>query len=193
MLSEGKSPSSVPREETILESAGGLISVAGGKLTTHRAIAEKVVDRIFKKFGMKVEASPTDYVPFPGARPVEDHDETIRSFDGDIGRFLALRYGTRAELVERIVADYPELGLPLAPGCPAICAEVLHAIRNEMAHCVADFLARRTSLIWRYPIEAEAAAPEVARIMADELGWDAEREEAELASFVSDLKRRRAA
>ena len=55
-----------------------------------------------------------------------------------------------------------------------------------MAHCVADFLVRRTSLIWRYPIEAQAAAPAVARTMA-ELGWDSAREEAELAGFVTDL------
>jgi len=81
----------------------------------------------------------------------------------------------------------------LAPGCPAIAAEVVHAVRNETALCVADFLVRRTSLIWRYPLEAEAAAPAVARLMAAELGWDSEREEFEVAGFVSDLKRRRAA
>ena len=87
----------------------------------------------------------------------------------------------------------PSWPAPLAPDCPAIGAEVIHAIRNEMAHCMADFLVRRTSLIWRYPVEAEAAAPAVARIMAAELGWDSAREEAELSGFVSDLKRRRAA
>ncbi len=103
------------------------------------------------------------------------------------------RYGTRAEIVARIAIERPELAAPLAPRCPAIGAEVIHAIRNEMAHCVADFLVRRTALVWRYPAEAEAAAPAVARMMAAELGWDRAREESELAGFVSDLKRRRAA
>jgi glycerol-3-phosphate dehydrogenase len=187
-----KSPSAVPREETIIESASGMLSVAGGKLTTHREIAEKVVIRLMKELGRSAGASPTHTTPLPGARPL-DGDDSGAAFSGDEVRFLEARYGTRLRLIARIAAERPELAGPLAPDCPAIGAEVIHAIRNEMAHCVADFLVRRTSLIWRYPIEAEAAAPAVARIMAAELGWDSAREEAELSGFVSDLKRRRAA
>jgi glycerol-3-phosphate dehydrogenase len=187
-----KSPSTVPREEAILESASGMLSVAGGKLTTHREIAEKVVNRLMKKLGRSAGRCPTRTEPLPGAREMDGGDANA-ALTGDTARFLEARYGTRARLVERIAAERPELAAPLAPECPVICAEVIHAIRNEMALCVADFLVRRTSLIWRYPIEAEAAAPAVARIMAAELGWDAEREDAEVSGFVSDLKRRRAA
>jgi glycerol-3-phosphate dehydrogenase len=189
---DGKSPSAVTREETILESASGMLSVAGGKLTTHREIAEKVVNRLMKKLGRSARRRPTRTEPLPGAREI-DGDDANAALAGDTTRFLEARYGTRARLVERIAAQRPELAAPLAPDCPAIGAEVIHAIRNEMAHCVADFLVRRTSLIWRYPIEAEVAAPAVARIMAVELGWDSEREDAEVSGFVSDLKRRRAA
>jgi glycerol-3-phosphate dehydrogenase len=190
---DGKAPSAVPREETILESASGMLSVAGGKLTTHREIAEKVVDRLMRKLGRNAGRSPTRTEPLPGAREIEGDDDSNAAFVGDTARFLEARYGTRTRLVAGIAAERPELAAPLAPDCPAIGAEVVHAIRNEMAHCVADFLIRRTSLIWRYPIEAEAAAPAVARIMASELGWDSEREDAEVSGFVSDLKRRRAA
>ena len=187
-----KSPSDVTREETILESASGMLSVAGGKLTTHRLIAEKAVHRVLNKLGRFASSSPTRSTPLPGARPVEDaHFNTALA--ADTIRLLADRYGTRAGMVHRIAAERPELAELLAPNCPAIAAEVVHAVRNEMALCVADFLVRRTSLIWRYPVEAEAAAPAVARIMAAELGWDSEREEFEVAGFVSDLKRRRAA
>jgi glycerol-3-phosphate dehydrogenase len=187
-----KSPSAVPREETIIESASGMLSVAGGKLTTHREIAEKVLNRLMKQLGRSAGVSPTRTTPLPGARPIDGGDSAA-AFTGEEGKFIDARYGTRAQFVARIAAERPELAAPLAPNCPAIGAEVVHAIRNEMAHCVADFLVRRSSLIWRYPIEAEAAAPAVARIMATELGWDPAREEAELAGFVSDLKRRRAA
>jgi len=190
---DAKSPSDVTREETILESASGMLSVAGGKLTTHRQIAEKVVHRLLNKLGRFASGSPTRSMPLPGARPLEGDDRFNASMAADTLRFLKDRYGTRALLVERIAAERPELAELLAPGCPAIAAEVVHAVRNEMAYCVADFLVRRTSLIWRYPIEAEAAAPAVARIMAAELDWDAEREDAEVAGFVTDLKRRRAA
>jgi glycerol-3-phosphate dehydrogenase len=62
-----------------------------------------------------------------------------------------------------------------------------------MVHSIHDFLVRRTSLSWRYPVEAEAAAPAVARIMAAELGWDAERTDAELASFTHEQQNRRVA
>ncbi len=188
---DDKSPSAVTREETILESASGMLTVAGGKLTTHREIAEKVVDRLMRKLGRSIGASPTRTEPLPGAREVAENDSFYALFTGDLAKFLDARYGTRARLVARIAAERPELAAPLAPDCPAIGAEVIHAIRNEMAHCVADFLVRRTSFVWRYPIEAEAAAPAVARIMAAELEWDSAREEAELLGFVSDLKRRR--
>ena len=189
---DAKSPSAVSREETIIESASGLMSVAGGKLTTHRQIAEKVVNRLMKRLGRSAGRSPTRTEPLPGARELENPGNSVVAL-GKSFRMLQARYGSRAMLVNAIVAERPDLAAPLAPDCPAIGAEVIHAIRNEMAQCVADFLVRRTSLIWRYPIEAETAAPTVARIMAVELGWDAEREDAEVSGFVSDLKRRRAA
>jgi glycerol-3-phosphate dehydrogenase len=189
---DAKSPSAVPREQIILKSASGMLSVAGGKLTTHRLIAEKVVNRLMKHLGRSAGRSPTRTEPLPGAREVENPGNSVVAL-GKSFRMRQARYGSRAMLVNAIVAERPELAAPLAPDCPAIGAEVIHAIRNEMAQCVADFLVRRTSLIWRYPIEAEAAAPAVARIMAAELGWDSEREDAELSGFVSDLKRRRAA
>jgi len=189
---DAQSPSAVPREETILQSASGMLSVAGGKLTTHRQIAEKVVNRLMKSLGRKPGRSPTRTEPLPGARELENPGNSVVAL-GKSFRMLQARYGSRAMLVNAIVAERPELAAPLAPECPAIGAEVVHAIRNEMAQCVADFLVRRTSLIWRYPLEAEAAAPAVARIMAKELDWDSEREDAEVSGFVSDLKRRRAA
>ena len=78
-------------------------------------------------------------------------------------------------------------------GCPAIGAEVVYAIRHEMAQSLADFIERRAALVWRYPSEAEAAAPEVARLMAAELGWSNARAGAEVANFREELARRRIA
>ena len=113
---------------------------------------------------------------------------TIPSLAADI---LRARYGTRAPLVAMIAARRSELAQPLSRNCPAIGAEVVNAVTNEMAHSVGDFLIRRTSLSWRSPVEAEAAAPTVARIMAAELGWDRAREEAEVASFTHEQQSRR--
>lgn len=191
------SPSEVPREEVIRESASGLITVAGGKLTTHREIAQRLIDRVMKALERSTGVCPTLATPLPGARPlvgeeaVAGDDVSIRAIGPEAAEILSARYGTRAPIVARIAAGRPELAATLARGCPALGAEVVHAIRNEMAHSLHDFLIRRTSLSWRYPVEAEAAAPAVARIMAAELGWDSIRAEQELASFTHEQQRRR--
>jgi glycerol-3-phosphate dehydrogenase len=190
-------PSSVPREEVILESSSGLITVAGGKFTTHREIAQKLVDLVMKRLGRPVGVCPTLATPFPGARPLLPGDEpgigaAMRTIPAAAAEILKARYGTRAPLVAGIAARRPELAEPLSRGCPAIAAEVVHAVASEMAHSVGDFLIRRTSLSWRSPVEAEAAAPAVARIMAAELGWDRAREDAEVAGFTHEQQSRRA-
>jgi glycerol-3-phosphate dehydrogenase len=191
-----ESPSEVPREEVILESASGLITVAGGKLTTHREIAQKLVDRVMKELGRPATRCPTLATPLPGARPLGKEkaagdDASLRGIGRDAAEILRARYGTRAAIVARIATERAELAAPLSRGCPAIGAEVVHAIRNEMAHSLHDFLVRRTSLTWRYPVEADAAAPAVAKIMAAELGWDPSRAEQELASFKREQASRR--
>jgi glycerol-3-phosphate dehydrogenase len=193
----GRFPSAVPREEVILEGASGLLTVAGGKLTTHREIAEKLVARVMKDLGRPARACPTLTTPLPGARPLEPPDpggaSALAAMPAPAREILIARYGTRAPLVASIAADRRDLGEPLAPGCPALGAEVIHAVRHEMATSLGDFLVRRTGLVWRTPPEAEAAAPAVARLMAAELSWDDARAERELAEFASDLRRRREA
>jgi len=193
---DGAAPSAVPREEVILESASGLITVAGGKFTTHREIAQILVDRVMKRLGRAAGICPTLATPLPGARPLASEDEpgggaALRTIPAAAAEILKARYGTRAPIVARIAGRRRELAEPLSRGCPAIGAEVVNAVANEMAHSVADFLIRRTSLSWRSPVEAEAAAPAVARIMAVELGWDRAREDAEVSSFTHEQQSRR--
>jgi len=193
---EKETPSSVPREEVILESPSGLITVAGGKFTTHRAIAQKLVDLVTKRIGRPSGVCPTLTTPLPGARALADGDSSgssaaMRSIPTTAAEILKARYGTRAPLVARIASRRPELAEPLSRNCPAIGAEVVYAVATEMAHSVGDFLIRRTSLSWRSPVEAEAAAAAVARIMAAELGWDRARETAEAASFTHEQQSRR--
>lgn len=184
-------PSAVSREEVVVESASGLLTVAGGKLTTHREIGEAIVDRCVSRLGLSPKKSPTRTTPLPGAR------NRGMSADGRVGEapsnklsaetraMLAERYGARAAMVETIARERPELAERLASAVPAICAEVVHAARNEMAMTTADFLIRRTAMTWRNPPAAQAAAPEVARLLAGELGWDERRRAADLAEFFT--------
>jgi glycerol-3-phosphate dehydrogenase len=191
--SDSKSPSAVPREEVILESRGGLLSVAGGKLTTHREIAEKLVSRLVREIGKGLSRCPTRDIALPGARSEADQPgaRALAALPRAAREILIARYGTRAFLPAAIAAGNSALAEPIAPGCPILAAEVIYAVRHEMALTLADFMIRRTALVWRYPVEADAAAPRVARLMATELAWDGARESAEVADFRDNLRRRR--
>jgi glycerol-3-phosphate dehydrogenase len=183
----GRAPSSVSREEVIIESASGLLSVAGGKLTTHRAIAQKIVHDLMRRLEGTPGPCPTLTTPLPGARAFLDIKEggvgDDRLVSSGVASTLAKRYGSRAVLVIAILRDRPELAAPIVPGAHAIGAEVIHAIRNELATSISDFLVRRTSMVWRDPASAIAAAPEVARLMGAELGWDRALIEREIDEF----------
>ncbi len=179
----GGAPSAVPREEVVIESASGLLSVAGGKLTTHRAIAQKIVDTVMWRMGRPAGRCPTLTTPLPGARDGLEFSNNDLMLPAGVASMLAGRYGTRAALVAAIVRDRPELAARIVPGAPAIRAEVIHAIRNELAASVSDFLVRRTSMVWRDPAATIASAAEVARLMGAESGWNCARVEDEIDGF----------
>ena len=135
---DGRAPSSVSREEVILESRCGLISIAGGKLTTHREIAERIVDRAESILGGGTGRSPTLDTPLPGARPLKIEDQNgaanaLAALPADLREAMTARYGTRAIVVANLVSRSPELARPLAAGCPVAAAEVIYAVRYEMA------------------------------------------------------------
>ena len=182
-LATNARPSSVPREEVILESPSGLITVAGGKLTTHRRIAQQVVDLICKRLSLPIQKSPTLTVPLPGARAIVEDDPASTKLPSETRRLLNERYGTRATLVAAVAAQDADLINPLIDGCSTIRAEVIFAIRYEMARSVGDFLVRRTSMTWKAPLDALASAPIVARLMARELRWGPAHEMSEVNQF----------
>ena len=183
---DGRAPSSVSREEVIVESRSGLISIAGGKLTTHREIAERIVGRVASMLGRGGGGrSPTRDTPLPGARPVTIADaggaaQTLAALPADLREAMIARYGTRAIVAASLVRESSDLARPLAAGCPVAAAEVIYAMRYEMAATVADFIRRRVALSWRHPRCASAAAAAAARLMAAELGWDRAREQSEI-------------
>jgi glycerol-3-phosphate dehydrogenase len=182
---DGRAPSSLSREEIIVESRSGLISIAGGKLTTHREIAERIVSRVASILGRGGGRSPTRDTPLPGARPVEIEDpgsaaQAFAALPADLREAMTARYGTRAIVAASLVRQSPALARPLAAGCPVAAVEVMYAMRYEMAATVADFIRRRVALSWRHPRCAGAAAVAAARLMAAELGWDRAREQSEI-------------
>src|SRR5256884_668857 len=132
------SPSAVSREEEVFSSASGLISIAGGKLTTYRLVAKTVVDRTVDALRAagdprRFPRSRTGEVPLPGgAAPAATLAGAALSRDGHgvapaVIDHLAGRYGTRLDEVLEPVARDQRLGKPIVAGLPDPRAEVVEA------------------------------------------------------------------
>jgi glycerol-3-phosphate dehydrogenase len=94
-------------------------------------------------------------------------------------------YGSDALAIQDLMRATPSLADALHPQLPYTGAEVVWGVRHEMARTVEDVLARRTRALFLNARAAEAMAPEVARLMAGELGWDAARQAAETTAFTT--------
>ncbi len=185
---DSTAPSRVPREELIVGSRSGMLSIAGGKLTTHRRIAQRVVDMICRELGAAVQSSPTLTTPLPGARPGSETGAGADRIAPAARAELASRYGTRTGLLDALIEQHPRLAEPLCMGAPVLAAEAVYAARLEMAQTLEDFMVRRTAMARRCPALAAAAAQKAAHLIGSELGWSAEREAAEVVRFSAALK-----
>jgi glycerol-3-phosphate dehydrogenase len=103
------------------------------------------------------------------------------------------RHGGHVRAVAAMVRDRPDLAAPLVPGLPYLRAEALYAVRYEMALTLEDVLSRRTRALLLDASATAEAAPEVARLLAEEIGWDAAEIEAQVASFQELVDRQRRA
>jgi len=192
----------VPREHRICESAAGLLTIAGGKLTTYRVMATELVDVVATKLhridGRPVpERAPTDVEPLPGGE-VADLDLLVRELvkeqvPAQVARHLVNTYGSEAMAVANLAARDSALAEPLGPGVPILKAEVVHQARREMAVSVGDVMLRRTHLFHRHPSQGTEVTPVVAGLLARELDWDAAREAASLAGYLAEVQRMRQA
>ena len=194
----GTSTASVPREHRIEESASGLLTIAGGKLTTYRVMAEQVVDRVSRRLhemdGRPLAPRPgTDREPLPGGE-VADVAALEAELIGDgvaatLAHRLVWAYGTESGAVRRLAREEPALAEPVAPGARVLAAEVVHQARREMAVRVDDVLLRRTGLALYDPAAARAAAARVAALLGAEQGWTEEEGAAAAARFTDALTR----
>jgi glycerol-3-phosphate dehydrogenase len=196
-------PSQVSREHRVVESAQGLITIAGGKLTTYRVMARDVVDRVAARLheldGRPVAPRPpTDRLPLPGGEAAEldilIEGARARGVSAGTAAHLVASYGSEAAAVLNLVDRDRTLGEPLLPGGGGseIWAEVVHAVEREMAQRVQDVLVRRLHLFYEHPERAMGVATPVARRMKTLLGWDDVREAEELVDYFRLVERARA-
>jgi glycerol-3-phosphate dehydrogenase len=157
------------RRHSVRASESGVVTVTGGKLTTYRRMAADAVDVAVKQLGVS------------GRRPSGTKRVRLHGAAGwdaaDLPTDLASRYGADARDVLAISRADANLAEPIVAGLSYSKAEVVYAVRSEMARTVDDVLSRRTRARLLARDASAAAAPEVAALMAAELGWgDTERE-----------------
>lgn len=157
------------RRHRVTTGPGGVISVAGGKLTTYREMAEDAVDTVLHRLGRTARCR-TKKLPLLGA------DGFVEGEAGETGTpeaHLADRHGSLAAALEALIAADPTLAGPLVPGLPYLRAEGVYAARHEMATTLVDVLVRRTRAHLFDRKATFDAATDVADLLGDELGWDA--------------------
>ena len=194
-----RSTAEVSREHAILQGNGGMLSIVGGKLTTHRRMAAQLVDRVVKELRLldgrpRPATAATDREPLPGGEAADL--APLRALIVDAGipaataDHLVARYGTEAQAIMNLVAADRRLGERLHPEHPAIAAQVIHAARRELARTVEDVLIRRTHIRLETRDAGAAAAAPVAQLLGEALGWDRGKVAREAERYVSAVTAR---
>lgn len=171
------------RRHQVTTSAGGVVTVTGGKFTTYRQMAEDTVDLVMDRLGRprswRTGRSRTKRLRLVGGvgyrEPAGDHPH----------HRLSRRYGGAVSEVKDLIRADPALAEPLIPGLRYLRAEAVYAAREEMANTLTDVLARRTRAHLEDRAACREAAPDVAALLASELGWTAEEEAAQVAAYLA--------
>ncbi|WP_313891171.1 glycerol-3-phosphate dehydrogenase/oxidase [Psychrobacillus sp.] len=190
---DGKAPSEVSRKDEIWESKSGLFTIAGGKLTGYRKMAESIVDRISKQLGdHQYGPCVTKHLALSGGDVggtrnfqafTEQKAQLARSYGLTLeeGRRLAKFYGSNVDLVYQyahILQSTTTSSLPLS-----VLAELYYAIHYEMAYAPVDFLVRRTGMLYFHIEQYKALYMDVLTAMKQLLNYS----EKETAYFEQQL------
>ena len=157
---EGSNTAALSRDHTIHIDKSGLLSIAGGKWTTYRNMAQDCVDQAATLADLPDKACVTRTLNIHGYHP-------------NAANFGSLAfYGADAPAIRELIGADSTLGQPLDADLPYVAAEVVWAAREEMARTVEDVLARRTRALFLNARAAIRMAPRVAALLAQELGRD---------------------
>jgi glycerol-3-phosphate dehydrogenase len=174
---DASNTATLSRDHTIHISSSGMLTIAGGKWTTYRRMAEDAVDHAI------VLARLTE-------RPCVTRDLHIHGFHRHSAQFGALGiYGSDAIGIEELVDEQPYLCERLHEALPITGAEVVWAARHEMARTVDDVLARRTRALFLNARAAIEMAPRVTDFLARELNRGSAWKEAQAAQFADVASR----
>lgn len=155
-----KNTAEISRSHYLQVSQSGLVTIAGGKWTTYRKMAEETIDKAVLVAGLDTRKCVTRKLRIHGWLKNTNSEDSLHV------------YGSDNVHVRSLIDEHPEWDEPLHPRLTNIKAEVVWAVRNEMARTVEDVLSRRTRALILDTKASIEAAPVVARLMASELGKD---------------------
>jgi glycerol-3-phosphate dehydrogenase len=191
----GKTTRDTSREDEAWEEPDGLITVVGGKLTTYRQMAIRVLEIAQESLGRT--SSDTDEldatVPLPGWTHGADEPHAVeertaaafrtRGVDASTAARVAWLYGSQTDVLLEFGDEDSGWLEPLGPGVPALRGEARLAVEQEMAMTLADFMDRRAALLLFSDDHGLAGAEAAADIMAQRLGWSPDRRGEELEGY----------
>jgi glycerol-3-phosphate dehydrogenase len=179
--------------EVEVDARSGLISIMGGKWTTHRAMAEDTINAVQQSLGRAATPGVTLDHPLYGSAGYtpEFWQSLLRDYNlpEQTARHLSQKFGTNATKVLQLTKEDSSLAAPIVSGFAPLRAEIAYCARYEMALTIEDVLMRRTGLqffSWRAAISA--AAP-TAAILAKELGWSPEFERSAAEEYRKKITR----
>ncbi len=190
---EGKKPGSVTRKHILYdhkkEGVSNLISLIGGKLTTYRNVGEEVVDAVYRKLKKTAPSCTTDSKPLPGW--ILPSDRTIQEAIDKYSDRLAIKsinhlfsvYGSRASEILALVQDEPELAERIIHNLPDIKAQIVYAVRSELAHTLVDIARRRTTLAIHAGNYGLDLLPVLTETLQKYCGWSQERCDRAVAEY----------
>jgi glycerol-3-phosphate dehydrogenase len=188
-------PSRVSREHRITQDASGLLSVAGGKLTTYRAMAEQIVDRVVAALP-RTRANALS-VCHTTTRPLRDDGFERAALAGE----LVQRFGLAEAVCERLIEAWGGAAPALLAAAPSeqrepiagsryLHAEVAWSIRHECAASLCDVLERRLRVAVTVAGQGLAELTQIARIAAEAAGWSDAQMALEIERYRALVERR---
>jgi glycerol-3-phosphate dehydrogenase len=172
---ESEQTSKLSREHAVIDRGNGLISVAGGKYTTYRVMAEDAVDALDVYLDRDLPRSRTADIPLVGSTIAID--ERIHT-----------RYGSLKTDIGESIAANPRYGDRIVPDSPYLVAEVAYGVTHEGALHLDDVLTRRTRMSVETSHRGLAAASTTAAVMAEILGWDRETFDREIEHYEARVR-----
>lgn len=168
---KSQKPSMMSRSHTFIVSASGLVTITGGKWTSYRKMGADAVNNAVFSGKLEKKSCVTENLKIHGWKNDTDQNKALHI------------YGSDAAAIKNLCLEDPSWNEPIHPSFPNIKAEIIWAVRNEMAMTIEDVLARRTRILFLDAKAATEVAPDIAKLMATEMNKESDWQLQQISAF----------